>query len=119
MPSIYIAGPMSGYPEFNFPAFFAAQKKYEAEGWNVFNPAAKDSESDVKKDESFATGDAATLVKNGWDYRDAFSWDCNAIIYGDAIHMLPGWEFSPGASAEHAVAKFIKKQNPEFKIIYG
>ena len=119
MKQIYIAGPMSGYPEFNFPAFFAAQKMFEDKGYKVWNPAAKDSEAAVQADASFATGDAAKLVAGGWDYKDAFSWDCNKIIYGDAIYMLPGWEFSPGASAEHAVAKFIKKQNPEFQIIYG
>jgi hypothetical protein len=110
---------MSGYPEFNFPAFFAAQAKLEAEGWEVYNPAAKESENEVQKDESFSTGDNTTLVKNGWDYRSAFMWDCAKVISGDGIYMLPGWEFSPGASAEHAVAKFIKKQNPEYQIIYG
>jgi hypothetical protein len=110
---------MSGYPEFNFPAFFAAQAKLEADGWKVYNPAAKESENEVQKDESFATGDNTTLVKHGWDYRTAFMWDCDKVINGDGIYMLPGWEFSPGASAEHAVAKFIKKQNPEYKIIYG
>lgn len=119
MKQIYIAGPMSGYPEFNFPAFFAAQKKFEAEGWKVWNPAAKESENEVQADVSFASGDNTQLVKNGWDFRGAFLWDCEKIITGDAIYMLPGWEFSPGASAEHAVAKFIKKQNPEYQIIYG
>jgi hypothetical protein len=116
---IYIAGPMSGYPEFNFPAFFAAQKKLEAEGWKVWNPAAKEEDLETPEMESFAKGDSAGLVSEGWDYRGAFKWDCEKVIYGNAIYMLPGWEYSPGATAEHAIAKFIKKQNPEYKIIYG
>lgn len=119
MPSIYIAGPMSGYPEFNFPAFFEAQKKFEADGWTVYNPAAKQDEVAVVESKSYEDGDNVKLVAEGWDYKSAFIWDCDKVINGDAIYMLPGWEFSPGASAEHAIAKFIKKQNPEYKIIYG
>lgn len=118
MKQIYIAGPMSGYPEFNFPAFFSAQHRFEADGWTVWNPANKDSEAAVQEDASFATGDATTLVKNGWDYKDAYLWDVTKIIYGDAIYMLKGWENSPGARGEWAVAQFIKKQNPEYQIIY-
>lgn len=116
--AIYIAGPMTGYPEFNFPAFFKAQKDFEDHGWKVWNPANKDSEAAVQADESFATGDAETLVKNGWDFRDAYLWDVTKIIYGDAIYMLRGWENSPGARGEWAVAQFVKKQYPDYEIIY-
>lgn len=115
---IYIAGPMSGLPEFNFPAFFAAQRKLEAEGWTVFNPAAKDAEADLDA-EAVKTGDAALAMKKGFDFRDAFAWDVNRIIEGDAIFMLPGWELSPGAVAEHRVAVAMKKHYPEYQIIYG
>lgn len=117
--SIYIAGPMSGYPEFNFPAFFAAAEKLEAEGWKVFNPANKEAENGVTASESFSAGDNAGLVAEGWDFRGAFLWDCEKVIYGDGIFMLPGWEGSVGATAEHAIAKFIQKQRPEYQIIYG
>lgn len=119
MKSVYIAGPMSGYPEFNFPAFFAAQKMFEADGWKVWNPAAKEYENGVQEAPSFSSGDNKALVEGGWDYKSAFLWDCEKVITSDAIYLLPGWEFSPGACAEHAVAKFIKKQNPEYRIIYG
>lgn len=115
---IYIAGPMSDYPEFNFPAFMAAQKKFEGEGWKVWNPAAKESEAEVQKDASFASGDAKELVANGWDYKGAITWDLDKVINGDAIYLLKGWEYSPGATCEHATAKFIKKQNPAYEILY-
>jgi hypothetical protein len=117
--SVYIAGPMSGYPEFNFPAFFAAQKNFEDHGWKVWNPAAKDSESAVQADQSFATGDNKALVANGWDWVDAFEWDCSKVLRSDAIFLLPGWEKSTGARAEWAVAQFAKAQRPEYEIIYG
>lgn len=118
MKEIYIAGPMSGYPEFNFPAFFKAQADFEAKGYKVWNPANKDSEAAVQADVSFATGDASILVKNGWDWQDAFEWDCSKVLRSDAIFLLKGWEASPGARAEWAVAQFAKKQNPEYEIIY-
>lgn len=116
MKQIYIAGPMSGYPEFNFPAFFTAQYTLEKLGWKVWNPAAKDSEKEV--DKKHPTGNAAEAIADGFDFRAAFDWDCNKVIYGDAIYMLRGWEQSPGARAEHAVAQVIQKNYPNFQIMY-
>jgi hypothetical protein len=115
---IYIAGPMSGYPEFNFPAFFAAQKKLEAEGWKVWNPAGKDSESDVQKSDAYATGSDQQLMQSGWDFRKAYLWDCDKVIKGDGIYMLQGWEKSAGARGEHAVAVSMKQRYPEYEIRY-
>jgi hypothetical protein len=114
---IYIAGPMSGLPEFNFPAFFKKQKELEAQGWTVFNPAAKDEEAALDA-EARATGDARLAVDKGFDFREAFTWDMNRVIEGDAIYMLRGWQFSPGATAEHACAVAMKKHYPLYRIIY-
>lgn len=117
MKSIYIAGPMSGYPEFNFPAFFAAQAELEARGWRVWNPAAKDSEKTLDT-EAFKTGDDRLAIVKGFDFRDAFGWDCDKIVRGDGIYMLRGWEASPGARAEHAIACVMRAKYPEYVIIY-
>lgn len=115
---LYCAGPMSGYAEFNFPAFFAAQKKYEDLGYKVWNPAAKDMEDAVHKDKSFETGDDKTLMESGWSFEEAFLWDVTKVCQSRTIVMLPGWEFSHGAVAEHAVAVSMKKRYPDYEIIY-
>lgn len=39
MKRIYIAGPMSGLPEFNYPAFNRAAAVLRAQGHHVENPA--------------------------------------------------------------------------------
>ena len=39
MKRIYIAGPMSGWPDNNYPAFNAKAEELRAEGWAVENPA--------------------------------------------------------------------------------
>lgn len=41
---VYVAGPMRGIPEFNFPAFNLAAKNLRADGHVVFNPAERDNE---------------------------------------------------------------------------
>jgi len=120
MAKIYIAGPMSGYPEFNFPAFFAAAEYAKTLGFDtVFNPASKDNEANVTADASFSTGDDQKLMQSGWDFRAAYLWDVTKVIEADAIYMLPGWEKSAGARGEHAVAISIQARYPEYEIIYA
>jgi len=83
---IYIAGPMTGYPDHNFPAFCEAAKRFREAGWEVVNPA-----------ENFG-GDTSLP-------REAYM-RCNiaAIAQCDAIAMLPGWQNSRGATLERDVA---------------
>lgn len=116
--SIYIAGPMSGYPEFNFPKFFAVQAVLEEMGWEVFNPANKSNEAAVVKHVSYGEGDDKSLMKSGWSFRDAYKWDTDKVISADAIFMIKGWEASPGARGEHSVAIAMKSKHPEYEIIY-
>lgn len=115
---IYIAGPMSGYPEWNYPAFHAAADKLRKEGWIVHSPAEKDMET-FHDPEAQAGGDTALAISNGkFDPREAYMWDIEKVIHGDGIYMLKGWQFSPGATGEHAAAVFMKKNIPDYEIIY-
>ncbi len=44
--------------------------------------------------------------------------DMEKVIQGDGIYMLNGWEQSPGARGEHAAAVAMKKNYPDYQIIY-
>lgn len=104
---IYVAGPMRGIPEFNFPAFHAASAKLRAEGHEVFSPAEKDNErhgTDISKGN--ATGcEEAAAKDHGFNLRVALGVDLGWICAeADAVAMLPGWEASKGATAERAAA---------------
>jgi hypothetical protein len=107
MKKVYIAGPMRGIPEFNFPAFFAAEDKLRAGGYQTFNPARRDNErhgADISKGN--ATGDVSQAAeKHGFNLRHALGHDLAYICAeADAVYMLPGWESSKGATAERAAA---------------
>lgn len=92
---IYVAGPMRGYPEFNFPAFDAAAELLAKGGHFVINPAQMDR--DVGFDPQSAEVSDTFL-------RDALRRDLSAICECDAIAMLPDWEHSGGARIEWALA---------------
>ena len=100
-PTIYIAGPMTGYPDFNFDAFFEVAEAFEEGGWLVYNPAQRDLDmwgtmEGIK--EAFEEDREAAI-------RECLLWDLSSICqFCDAIAMLPGWEKSFGAKAEHATA---------------
>ena len=113
---VYIAGPMSGIPDFNFPAFYAAANMFKAEGWIVFNPA--DKEGETLSDKARENGDPMQAQKDGFNFRDVYLWDVTKVIEADAIYMLPGWENSPGARGEHAVAVAMQRHYPDYQIIY-
>jgi hypothetical protein len=116
---IYVAGPMSGYKDWNYPAFYAAEEKLKKEGWRVKNPARKDEEMGYDDAEAKADGDTALAIAKGtFNFREAFMWDIQQVLEGDAIFMLKGWETSPGACAEHATAVVMRKNYPDYQIIY-
>lgn len=99
----YLAGPMRGIKDFNFPAFDRAAEQLRREGYDVFSPA--DHDRDVFRDLPFrsATGDHEDIP--GFSIRAALGADL-AYICGEAeiIFTLPGWRDSLGAQAEVATA---------------
>ena len=102
---IYLAGPMRDIPEFNFPAFYAAADNLRSQGHEVFSPAERDNDRhgvDISKGN--ATGDEAQATKeHGFNLREALGIDLAWICaHAEAIAVLPGWEKSKGATAEHA-----------------
>lgn len=79
----YIAGPMSGIPDGNRPAFHRAAAGLRAEGHTVLDPALLPMNLDDK----------------------AYLPICTAMIdAADAIYMLDGWATSMGAVAEQNYA---------------
>lgn len=114
--SIYIAGPMTGYPNFNFDKFYEVEEKLKAEGWIVYNPANKEDE-DALDPTAKVTGDTQKAIEEGFDFRKVYLWDVEKVIMADAIYMLPGWEKSVGACGELAVAMAVQKHYPNYQII--
>lgn len=86
---IYVAGPMRGLHEHNFPAFHAAAAKLRSEGHEVFNPAEHPSQP---TDSGFNIREVL---------KDDLVWIC---LHADAVALLPGWSTSKGAQAERSTA---------------
>jgi uncharacterized protein DUF4406 len=104
---IYIAGPMTGIPNFGFPAFRAAAAKLRAEGHEVFSPAEHtEREHGRVFSDNNASGDEASAAREyGFNRRKALADDLDWICrHADAVALLPGWGASKGANAEHATA---------------
>lgn len=78
---LYICGPMTGLPEYNYPAFHAAHRALLTVGYNVENPA----ESVNPTPDDYHGWLKAGLLK---------------LIASDGIALLPGWEASGGARLE-------------------
>jgi hypothetical protein len=117
---IYLAGPMQGYPEFNFPRFNAVAKALRANGHEVFNPAEKDIERHGGVNIS-AGNSAGSLdqvkAQHGFSLRSALGMDMEFICHkANCIVLLPGWEKSNGAQAEHRTA--VALQSEGIEIIY-
>jgi nucleoside 2-deoxyribosyltransferase len=105
MDTIYICGPMTGYPNFNYPAFTEAAATLRGQGMNVISPHELDKDHD-KSDYDIAaksaTGNVADLKQTWGDFlaRDV-------KIVADAvtgIALLPNWQHSKGAKLEVTVA---------------
>lgn len=86
---VYVAGPMTGLPDFNYPAFWAAAAELRARGFDVRCPTDNDDGSQGKPWDFYMRAALRTLV------------DCDEIV------LLPGWEASRGARLERTVAEAL------------
>lgn len=107
---IYLAGPMRGYAQFNFPKFNEVAAKLRAAGHTVFNPAERDVEEYGEElAASNAYGDEELAAKDfGFSLREALHADLTYIcLHADTVVLLPGWERSKGALAERATGEAL------------
>lgn len=84
--TLYLAGPMTGLPDDNRPAFNAAAKALEDAGYEVINPA---------------------LLPEGWPREESMRSALRRLMGADAVALLPGWAESQRALVEMQVARAI------------
>lgn len=94
--SAYLAGPMRGIEDFNYPLFNAAASELSKWGYVICNPADTDAE----------VHDDAVAAKNPLDVY--MQRDLADVARTDAVFLLPGWEQSEGANIEVTVAWMLR-----------
>lgn len=105
--TIYLAGPMTGYPAYNVDAFRAAERQLRAEGYTVLSPI------DIQQSTwRHRYGRDFNWETDRLDYGDALLrdvWASNvlALTGADALVFLDGWEQSKGARAEYLMARML------------
>lgn len=87
----YIAGPITGKPDRNAPAFRNAAKELRERGFYPINPLEVCPEPGIR-----------------WE--DAMRADIPELCSCSHIALLPGWEESRGASAEKDIADMLGMQ---------
>ncbi len=86
--TIYVAGPMTGLPDFNYPAFNAAAATLRAQGHTVLNPA----ENPVPACGTWQGYMRMALAQ---------------LVQCECIVLLPGWADSKGALIERKLAQVL------------
>ena len=92
---VYIAGPMTGRENFNREAFNKEAERLAKHGHVVLNPAT---------------------LQAGMEQREYMDICFAMLRCADAILMLPGWQASSGATAEHHYA--YKMELPVYSTLH-
>lgn len=89
--NIYIAGPMTGLPDLNYPAFFA----YE--------------EALLERDATLVIHNPARNIPSTSNptHADWMRMAYHQVLQADEVHFLPGWEDSKGARLERTMAESL------------
>lgn len=82
---IYISGPMTGYVDFNLPAFFAAEEQLRALGYEPVNPARNG-------------------LPDSAEWHEHMRADIKLLMDCEALCFLPGSGASRGATLEMDIA---------------
>lgn len=84
---LYIAGPMSGYPGYNYTAFLRAESQLILAGYETLNPALN------PKCDTWDGYMRAAIVQ---------------VLQADGIAVLPDWQMSAGAALEVHIAHALR-----------
>lgn len=87
---IYLSGPMSGYPDHNFPAFVAAAARLREIGHHVISPHE--------------------VVQPVLTWEACMRNDIKVLMDADVVAVLPGWKASKGARLEITIASALGMQ---------
>ena len=93
----YISGPMTGYKDFNYPAFYQAEEMLKKKGLFVINPARLAEEMRER-------GELADLDEAA-EYQALLTNDRDYIPSCDVIYFLANWHLSAGAIIERKDAR--------------
>lgn len=102
MTKLYIAGPMTGYEQWNFPEFFRVEKALLELGYDVINPAHNDG-----PDLESALASAGSTEKPNYTWNYYMKRDLPHVMECDGLLLLEGWQNSKGAKLEVHVAKAL------------
>ena len=99
---VYISGPMTDLPQFNYPAFDDAAARLRRAGYQVVNPA-----------------DIGRGLGDGLEWSQYMRPCLAAVLECDALVLLPGWIDSRGARLEQDVALAIGLQVCTIEALQG
>ena len=112
----YLAGPMQGRPQFNYPLFDSVSLALRKLGYDIISPAEMDSDEirmSALASKDGKPGDKTLVADQTWG--DFLSRDVKMIADElDAIILLPEWETSKGAKLEAFVS--IMVGNPAWTV---
>jgi len=86
---LYIAGPMTGLPNYNLDNFRAAEAQLQAAGYGAVNPGRRG-------------------VIEGYTWVDYMKLGIADLLTCGAVATLPDWEMSRGASIEVSLAQDLE-----------
>jgi Domain of unknown function (DUF6378)/Domain of unknown function (DUF4406) len=103
LPTVYISGPMTGLPQYNFPAFDAAEAFLRDAGCHTRNPTVAARQ--------IATADqlAGNDPISNQQLQQIQTLDIRYLLESDAVVLLPDWQKSAGAKMEVALAQWMLK----------
>lgn len=95
---IYLAGPIRGIKDLNFPAFNRYAKLLRDQEHEVFNPIESKEHINLTPE----CNEEISFRRHIFEID--LTWICR---HADAVALIPGWEKSKGATAERALAEAI------------
>lgn len=94
---LYVSGPMTGIPDFNYPAFDDACRRLRGAGYEVISPHEINP---------------ADGIEHEWAWY--LRRDIVGLLDADAVVVLPGWEGSRGAMLETTIASALGMEITSF-----